>query len=331
MKFNIAASKLATLSYSDFDLIDLVNIGKSVDNFKTSTLDKIDPPVAYDSSNDLVAIDQLKVCLKYQRKMRLKKTINKLTSEGGFNKEAAGHIDVAVRPDGTMYVWDGFRRSFMAGLVGLEYIPASIYKHPKNRTEKDCEKYEAKMFKTRNADTEKMKAEEIFRSKIIYGDVEAKNFLDFLIECKLDVENTNPDTNAKELSGMVVVQEKWNSKNFSRENLILSSHIIQKVWKTAPTVSGYLMVGLAHFLDANEEIDESFDVDGIIDKFHTYVDDNPPPCQADLTNRRLSSKQSESIAYYIAIKVMGMKGSQLNDLVFQLNLGADHIGIIDVS
>jgi hypothetical protein len=49
----------------------------------------------------------------------VKKVLDKLKSHGTFNKEAAGHIDVAVRPNGKIYVWDGFRRTFMAGIVGL--------------------------------------------------------------------------------------------------------------------------------------------------------------------------------------------------------------------
>lgn len=329
MKFHEADSKLGSLSYSDFNLIDLVNIGKSVHNFKTSTLDKIEKIVAYDSSNDLVAIDDLKVCLKYQRKMRLKKTVKKLTSTGGFKKEAAGHIDVAVRPDGSMYVWDGFRRSYMAGLVGLEYIPASIYKHPKNRTIKECEEYEAMMFKIRNADIEKMKPEEIFRSKIIYRDKEALEFLDFLVNCKLDVEKLNEGKDIKELSGMVVVHDHWKNESISHDNLSLSANIIQNVWKTDPTISGYLMVGLGDFLDANDEINGSYDLDEIIDKFRKYVMVNPPRTQSDLTKRRLNSKQSSSIAYYIAVQVMEMEGDTLKELVSNLNLDSDDIGVID--
>lgn len=329
MKFNEAAGKLASLTYSDFNLIDLVNIGKSVDNFKTSTLSKIDKTPAYDSSNDLVAIDGLKICLKYQRKMRLKKLVNKLTGTGGFKKEAAGHIDVAIRPDGSMYVWDGFRRAFMAGLVGLEYIPASIYNHPKSRSVKECEEYEALMFKIRNADIEKMKPEEIFRSKIIYRDKESLDFLDFLINCKLDVENLNVGNGIKELSGMTVVHDMWKNENISRANLCLSAHIIQETWKTDPTISGYLMIGLARFLDANDEINSSFDIDEIVDKFRKFVLVNPPRKQEDLTRRRLNSKQSGSIAYYIAIQVMEMSGQDLKELVGHLNLDSDDINVID--
>lgn len=327
MKFNDADSKLCSLSYSDFNLIDLVDIGKSVHNFKSTTLDKLDAVTPYDSNSDLVSINDLKVCLKYQRKMRLKKAVQKLTSAGGFKNEAAGHIDVAVRPDGSMYVWDGFRRSFMAGLVGLEYIPASIYTHPAKRTVKECEVYEAQMFKIRNADVEKMKPEEIFRSKIIYRDSEALEFQNFLINCKLDVEQLNPGY--KELSGMIHVHKRWTNESLSRENLILSSQIIQNVWKTTPNVSGYLMCGLAHFLDANEEIIGSFATDEIIEKMREYVHINPTRKQRDLTNRRLHSKSSQSIAYYIAKNVMEMSGTKLKSFVDYLELESDDIDMID--
>jgi len=138
MKFSEAAGLLANLKYQDYKLKDLVDIGKSVTNFKQTTLEQIELPKQYDNSPSLVQIKELKVDIRYQRKMRFKKLIDKLKSAGTFNKEAAGHIDVAKRPNGDLYVWDGFRRAFMAGICELETIPASIYYHPANRTVKQC-------------------------------------------------------------------------------------------------------------------------------------------------------------------------------------------------
>ena len=128
---------------------------------------------------------------------------------------------------------------------------------------------------------------------------------------------------------MVVVHEHWKSENISRANLCLSAQIIQETWKTDPTISGYLMIGLARFLDANDEINSSFDIDEIINKFRKFVLVNPPRKQEDLTRRRLNSKQSGSIAYYIAIQVMEMAGQDLKELVGYLKLDSDDINVID--
>jgi hypothetical protein len=259
--------------------------------------------------------------------MRLKKAVNKLKLANGFKKEAAGHIDVAIRPDGTMYIWDGFRRAFMAGLVGLEHIPASIYRHQSNLTIKECEEYEAKMFKIRNADNEKMKVEEIFRSKIIYRDPEAIKFLDFLVECNLDVEKLNEGK--RELSGMNHIYDRWKNESITHENMILSSNLIQSVWKNDPTISGYLMSGLAKFLDANDEIDGSYDIQEIVEKLRKFVNTNPMKQQNELTNRRLNSAASQSVAYCFATQVMEMTGENLKNLVSYLKLDTNDLDLIE--
>lgn len=327
MKFQDAAGRLATLQYREYNLQDLVDIGKSVDNFKKTTLDKIVLPKQYDSTNlNLVKLDSIRVDIAYQRKMRLKKLVDKLKREGGFNKETAGHIDIAIRPDGSMFVWDGFRRAFMAGLVGLEQIPASIYYHPKNRTIKQCQEYEAKMFKTRNAETEAMKQEEIFRSEIMYKDPEALKFLNFLIECKLDVEELNPGN--KELGGFVQLQNVWKNSHITHDNLIEASRIIQTTWPSDPVVSGYLLCGLAKFLDINDEIDYSIDLEEIQEKFHLYVNVNPPKKQESLTSRRLNKAPNTSIAYYIALYVMNMDNSTLSQFVPYLDMDNDELELV---
>lgn len=327
MKFQDAAGRLATLQYREYNLQDLVDIGKSVDNFKKTTLDKIVLPKQYDSTNlNLVKLDSIRVDIAYQRKMRLKKLVDKLKREGGFNKETAGHIDIAIRPDGSMFVWDGFRRAFMAGLVGLEQIPASIYYHPKNRTIKQCQEYEAKMFKTRNAETEAMKQEEIFRSEIMYKDPEALKFLNFLIECKLDVEELNPGN--KELGGFVQLQNVWKNSHITHDNLIEASKIIQATWPSDPVVSGYLLCGLAKFLDINDEIDYSIDLEEIQEKFHLYVNVNPPKKQESLTSRRLNKSPNTSIAYYIALYVMNMDNYSLSQFVPYLDMDNDELELV---
>jgi hypothetical protein len=327
MKFSEASGLLANLNYQDYKLKDLIDIGKSVTNFKHTTLDKIELPKQYDSSPSLVQIKELKVDIRYQRKMRFKKLIDKLKSAGTFNKEAAGHIDVARRPNGDLYVWDGFRRAFMAGICELETIPASIYYHPANRTTKQCEEYEAQMFKMRNADTENMKQEEIFRAEIQYRQPESINFLDFLRDCNLDVEELNPGN--KTLGGFVQLKDCWKNKKIQHHNIIDASRIIQNTWSNDPNVSGYLLCGLGKFLDINEEVDESISLEEIQELFHTYVNVNPPKKQDSLTNRRLNKKANESIAYCIAVYVMNLKNKQLKAYSSLLNLDDDDVELLE--
>lgn len=326
MKLNEATGILATLNYQDYKLSELTDIAKSVDNLKTKTLDTLTPATPYDNKRpDVVDLNKLYVCVKYQRKMRLGKLLNKLKLQNGFNKEAAGHIDVAVRPNGKMYIWDGFRRSFMASIVGLDYVPASIYRHPPNRSEADCEKYESLMFKIRNSDTESMKPEEIFRSKIIYQDKEALEFLSFLRDCELDVEGLNPK--GRQFGGFVAIENAWKFNHRSYQNMVKASYIVQNTWKTDPLVSGYLLCGIAAFLDANENT-LGYDEETIEKKFTEFMDVNPPRKQNDLTKYRLSSKSDESIAYYIAKNVIGMKKKELEEMRDELGLDDDDVEVI---
>lgn len=328
MKLSEAAGILATLQHRDYTIKELVDIVKSVDNLKSKTLESIQPAIEYDSTNQsLVKISDLVVSIKYQRRMRLYKIIDKLKAEGGFNKDAAGHVDVAQRPNGKLYLWDGFRRVLMAALAGHEFIPASIIRHRTNMTDSQCEKYEAKMFKTRNSDTEAMKPEEIFRSKVVYDDEEALRFLDFLKQSNLDVEVLNP--NNKELSGMAHTYAKWDNESVTESSLILASYIIQNAWKSDPQVSGYLLCGLAKLLDVNKDLDNPFEEDDILECFQDYINTKPPRKQSDLTGRRLSKAPDDSVAYCIATQVLNFSGSQVKEMMAHLKLDNNDIDVID--
>lgn len=327
MRMNEATGELATLNYQDYKLSNLTDIAKSVNNLKEKTLSALQTTTPYDATDrHLVDLSNLYVCIKYQRKMRLGKIIKKLKTHDGYKKEAAGHIDVALRPNGKMYIWDGFRRAFMASLVGLETIPASVYPHPKTRTDEECEKYEAMMFKIRNGDIEKMLPEEIFRSKIIYRDKEALQFLEFLRDCGLDVEGLNPS--GKQFGGFVAVETAWKFGHRTPQSMITASSIIQDVWKTDPAISGYLLCGVAAFLDANEST-VCYDEETIIDAFRKFINVVPTRKQSDLTRHRLTTKTDESIAYYIAKNVIEMKAKELKQLCDELNLDSDDLEIID--
>ena len=328
MKFNEAAGKLANLEYRTYNLTDLMKICNDIDNLKEKTLSKLQVAKQYDKKihTNLVELKSLKVDVRYQRKMRLQLLLNKLKKENGFMVEAAGHVDVALRPDGSYFVWDGFRRSLMASLAGMSHIPCSVYVHPKNRTIKECVEYEAKMFKIRNADSEKMKPEEIFRSEVVYNDPYALEFLDFLRECNLNIEGLNPGF--PDLGGFVQTYSSW--KNWiDEENMILSSKIIQTVWPNDGTVSGYLLCGLGKFLDANAIIDHAYSEEEIIEFFDNYVNLVPPKKQDSLTKHRLSGLANESIAYSIATNVFKMNKKQLKNFVDALGLDDFNAEMLD--
>ena len=74
-------------------------------------------------------LEDLYVDITYQRYLKLKQLIDHLerfdmsgTTPLGFNRMLCGSIDIAIRPDGKGFVWDGFRRCIIALLNGKRFI-----------------------------------------------------------------------------------------------------------------------------------------------------------------------------------------------------------------
>lgn len=324
MQLQEAASILASLDNRDYTLKELVDIAKKVTNLKKYKVPNASP---YESNNYLVDLNKVKVCITYQRKMRLIKLLKKLAAGGGFDKSAAGFIDVAVRPNGEQYIWDGFRRAFMALFCNIDHMPASWLWHTSNMTVSECEKQEAKMFKIRNSDIETMKAEEIFRAKVVYDEPEALKFLVFLKDCRLDVENLLPGN--KSLGGIVQLWNTWKHHHVSHDNLILSSEILQNAWSKDSVISSYLLCGLGKFLDINEDMNKSFDEDFILQSFKDFINVRPPRKQEELTGRRLNKAPNDSIAYCIAKHVMLEDDKYMKEFLSKSKLKSDDTDILD--
>jgi hypothetical protein len=324
MQLQEAASFLASLENRVYTLKELVDVAKQATNIKKYKIPNATP---YETGQWMVNLNEVKVCVTYQRKMRLLKLLKKLYSAGGFDKYAAGHIDVAKRPNGDYFIWDGFRRAFMALFCGIDYMPASVYHHVYGTSNTDCEKYEARMFKIRNSDIEPMKAEEIFRAKVIYDEPEALKFLQFLRDCELDVENLLPGY--KTLGGIVQLEKTWKHKHVDETNLIEASNILQKSWPKDAVISSYLLCGLGKFLDVNEEMDESFDTDYILSCFKKFISVKPPRKQDELTGKRLNKAPNDSIAYCIAKYVMEQEEPYMKKFISNLKLKRDDIEVID--
>jgi len=265
----------------------------SIDNFKSETINKLNTATPY--TGESIPIEDIYVDLTYQRKLRLQALINRLVEYGKFDKDVAGHIDLAIRVDGRMFVWDGFHRAIMAGLSGLDGIPASIFTHDKTMSNHEQVMKEARMFKVRNADQTSMKPEEIFKSEVVFGDKEALQILDLLKQCKLDVEGTNEDENAVSLGGFRVVRKVWNK--IDKRHFIDSAEIIRKVWPKDKTVSVILWCGLAKLLEANNDdlVVKTLSVFEISDAIKKHVD-SVNMKQSAFTQPRLHNKALESTA-----------------------------------
>lgn len=318
------------------------------DNFYHEALIGVNPITGKKISLEDVWID-----LTYQRVLRLKKIIQHLrrTSANGqrlyFDKMLAGSIDIAIRPGGEIYVWDGFRRSVLALLNGIRFVQASIELHPSDCTDDKCSSKEAFAFKVRNGDSESMLKEEVYKSGVVFQEPNSMKILKFLRNMRVDVLGTNPDNPS--LGGFsefyqTLIENKYNLQDMN--NLVNSSLRIQKAWPKDSSLSGYLTCGLAKFLDAIDVTDESgnykldfgFYTDTIENcdvskKLIEYANQKNAKgenitSQNTLIKNRIHGKAIETIAYNIGVSVMGLSGSNKAKLAEELGFDSDEIDML---
>ena len=325
-KFTDVAGALATLKIDqEYSILDIVNTILQITNLqeKTKHCLKMLVPGCYGSSENTFWLKDLKVKMSYQRAVRLRKITNKLVDRGGFDKDASGAIDVAIRPNGDKFVWDGFRRCIMAGICSSDRIEGSKFMHDTRDDEMECEEKEAKLFKIRNADSEKMAPEEIFKSKIVYKDPQATELLTLLKKSKLDVLGLNPS--GKTLGGFVKLENLWKSGSVSDNYFISASSIIQNTFKDEGNVSGYLLVSLAYLLTINDEIDNSWLEADIEQAFKDWYKTQDHNSQKDIT--RDGKTEKKWIAYIIAKRVL----NDTNGLLREIGLSDDEEELLEIS
>lgn len=325
MKKSLAFAQIMTLKGVQ-PLKKIIDILLSIDNFKSETINKLNIATPY--TGECVPIEDIYVDLTYQRKLRLQALINRLTDSGGYDKDVAGHIDLAIRTDGRMFVWDGFHRAIMAGISSLSGIPASIFTHDKTMNNHEQVMREARMFKVRNADQTSMKPEEIFKSEVVFRDPEALEILDLLKQCKLDVEGTNDDVNALSLGGFSIVRKVWD--RIDKRHFIDSSEIIRKVWPEDKTVSVILWCGLAKLLEANSDDSsvKTLSVFEISDAMKEHVDSIKMK-QSAFTQPRLHGKAVESTATnilkYSLMDAYNDNGNEVKTLIKYMKIDEDEL------
>jgi hypothetical protein len=322
-KHSEVAGELANLK-GTVRIQDIIDAILRIENFKSKTLAGMISNAVYDPNEvGVVAIDEIWVDMTYQRIVRLKKLINKLQKMNGFDPYSAGVVDIAIRPSGKKFCWDGLRRIIMAGLCGLTHIKTSQLVHKQFMTDLECQKEEARYFKSRNADQESMKAEEIFKSEVVFGDPDAIELLNVFKNCELDVEGLNPDGTS--MGGFVEVKNNYfrQKDGISEEYFIQSSRIIRTVYKDEPVVSGYLLTGLAHLLMKNEDVDTSYSEEEIIEHLQNYRRFNPK--QSDLIKGRLAGNARASIAYLITRRAL----NDNNGLLSSIGLDEETMEVID--
>ena len=287
-------------------------------------------------------LEDLWVDISYQRVLKLKKLIEHLRrkdmngSDLLFNKMLCGSVDIAIRPNGKGYVWDGFRRCIIALLNGIRLIKASVETHDSSTSIEDCRKLEAFVYEIKNGESESMTKEELYKSGIVYQKEDALKLQKVINEMCVDVLGTNPGN--PELGAFsefqdTVLKEKLETTDY----LVQASFKQQKAWSTDNTLTGYLTCGLAKLLDTLNKEDEDGNPVCPSIEIHTAHPNLQGTCevenalvryakkhkQVDLCANRLAGMSIESVAFNIGRVVMNLNKSQQFELLTALGFEGD--------
>lgn len=319
-------------------LSKIIGIIRQIENFQQDTLDKIEDAIPYENGEQCTKFDDLYVDLTYQRKLKIQLLFNILLEDKKFNKDAAGHIDIAKRPDGRWFVWDGFHRVILAAIVGLDRIPTSQLRHPKNLQDEKCREIEAGLFATRNGKQKAVSPGELFKAELVNNNPTALKIHKTLVRTKLDVEGTNDDDDSWDLGGFALFKKHYEhiSGEGKIQHLIDASNIIREIWDgKTKNVSVYFLLGLAKALEVNSIITSSLAISEIKHALNRDVNIKKlNKNQKDFIQPRLHGKGIECVANNIGRKVLldlyNNNGQEFADFVSELKFTEEEIETLEV-
>jgi len=275
--------------------------------------------IMHPETKEKISLEDCYVDLTYQRVLKLKQLVDHLKATDRnnnplqYDKMCAGSIDIAIRPDGKIFVWDGFRRSLIALLKGIQYPRFSITVHPKTNTIKDCRATEAFAFKKRNGDNESMAKEELYKSGIVFENPPDLRIKSCLEESRLDVLKTIPDA-VKDLGGFAEYGKYLTNNVVTESQIIMSSKIMIQSWEDESTISSYVILGNSMLMKLFEEpnaLSWSYNITGrndgscdFLPKFKKFVENGGT--MSYLVKNRLSNMGVATVAYRIATSVLGV-------------------------
>jgi len=334
--------KLELKEYSIREIADdirnintLANEGLFIDDFIDDFYKDVEL-LKHPITGQKISLNDCYVDLRYQRVLKLNQLIDHLRAvdkDGNpmqYDKMCAGSIDISIRPDGKIMVWDGFRRSLIALLKGYRYPLFSIMLHPKTHSIENCRAIEAFAFKKRNGDNESMAKEELYKSGIVFENPKDLRTRNCLQESQLDVLKTIPDAD-KDLGGFAEFEKYLHNNTVTESQLSISSKIVSQAWGEASTISSYVILGNSMLLKLLEEpnaLSWSYNITGrndetcdFLPKFKKFAKTNS---MASLLKNRLSNMGVATVAFRIATMILGVTDyKQRVDLVEALGFDSE--------
>ena len=362
MKFSEAEGKLKNLVNQEVTIEYIVNIIKSIDSLKVKTNTIFAPqPNPYtdtplgrmvdpDTGEKLIkSVKDMKVDFSYQRFLKLRALIKRLEDNNGeFSPTRASCINVRIRSNGEEFIWDGLRRAVLSGLKDIWELPAISFHHKaKTKTEQKSE--EAKDFSSFNGKgQESMRKEEVWKADYLAKEDEALELGDIMKSCNLDILGVLQN-GGWSLGGFAIFQSSSvGSKKIKSEYLEQSSRIIQQSFTNDNSVKGYLITGIAKYLEtvdkwleACHDGDDAYDCesvmeldlveDALIEYTKEWMNQKTNPTQAKLISPAESNHQVESAAFNFYNKVVRpnlsdatVKGILKRQFIEEFGLDADN-------
>ncbi len=115
------------------------------------------------TKNSMISTDILNVCSAYQRNLN-RSRVNKIVKH--FDADAFGSLTVGKRPDGSLWVVDGFHRLEVAKKLNILKVACDIFLS-------SGQSHEAKIFRTKNTERASVSSKNVFKARLIEGDPQA--------------------------------------------------------------------------------------------------------------------------------------------------------------
>ena len=333
-KYSVVEGQLKQLTNKTLTIQELVDLILSIDNIKS----KHDIALAqqkspYDDLDDVTRkalkplmkdVSSMKVDFSYQRYLNLKYLLKRLVDSGGnFIPSRASVINVRIRTNGDHIIWDGLRRAVLCGLKGIWKIPVLAIPHSESLSPSKQVVLEAQDFSSFNGrGSEKMKKEEVWKADYIAQEPEAVTLGRVLNDCNLDVLNVLQNGGLS-LGGFAVFQRAVSEggiNSIAHKYLERASIIIQKSYVKESSMKGYLLTGIAKYLQLIDSLAKECEDDcelpcdvlestvfgmddyTLIERTKLYAE--KPKTQWQLVTPSWSNRQVESAAYNFFMKVV---------------------------
>lgn len=187
----------------------------------------------------LITIDRLNIDGEYQRSIDRERSILESKAKT-LKSEAFGVLDVARRPDGSLWVVDGQRRLTMARAAGWTHVPCAIFRST-------GKSYEAQTFRIINKERKGLTGVHLLHAQVAAGDNEAKEIIGCLAEYGLELDVSNQATYPK-IRSAAYLGRAWRAGVLEDLCWIISQFREDEALVKNKAVSAYTFNAVAEFL-----------------------------------------------------------------------------------